>query len=56
MRVVEKCNCGANIEVVWTEAKSAYDTQHLAEARSASRELAAFRRRHAKCSASGPSS
>ena len=45
MRLIEKCCCGASIEVIWDE--SSY--YHKGEDKRASKELATFRKAHALC-------
>lgn len=49
MRLVEKCSCGASIEVVWEQPKSTYDSRGRSEAERARTELVAFRKRHKTC-------
>ena len=47
MRLIEKCACGASIELIWSEPLGTYDYQTLRESERATKELALFRSAHA---------
>lgn len=50
MRLVEKCSCGASIELVWEEPKSSYSARDLFRASErAAKEAATFRKNHKSC-------
>ena len=48
MRLIEKCSCGASIEIIWDE--TAY--YRKGEEKRATEELGIWRRAHANCSVS----
>jgi hypothetical protein len=55
MRLVEKCSCGASIELAWNEPKSSYNHEAMRESERAAKEITAFRKNHKPCRDKGVS-
>lgn len=50
MRLVEKCGCGASIELAWSEPDGYHHrAEKLRESERAAKEVATFRKNHKAC-------